>query len=235
MIELIVYPKNKNPKLINPSPFCSKTEILLRLTNLDYKLNEYQGDPAKFPNKKLPVINYNSTIIPDSSLIQDFLIKEFKIKLDNHLSDFEKSQGFAINKMLEDHLYWSLLHERWLIDSNWEKLKADYFGHIPFLIRGLITKIIRKSNRKSALGHGMSRHSDKQVLDFGKKSIAALSAFLNDKDFILGEKVSSYDTTTYAFVSNLLHSELGPNLSEEVRNYNNLVDYDLRMYKLVFE
>lgn len=234
MIELIVYPKSNNKRLINPSPFCSKTEIFLNLANIDYKLTEFNGDPSKFPNKKLPVIKDDTQIIPDSSLIQDFLIKKFSIDLDSHLTPSLKAQGFAFSKMLEEFFYWSLLHERWFIDKNWEKLKADYFGHIPGLMRGFVTNMIRKSTKKSAIGHGMSRHTDEHVLKFGRDCIQAISDFLADKPFFLGEQISSYDVTVYAFISSILHSDYGQVLREEATKHPNLIAYDERVYGKVF-
>jgi len=218
MIELIVYPKGKNAKLINPSPFCSKAEIFLTMAKIEHNVVEFNGNPAKFPNKKLPVLQHNSQTVPDSSLIQKHLAHELKIDMDSHLSPAENAQGFAFSKMFEEYFYWSLLHERWFIDENWQKLKGDYFGHIPGLLRGVVTNMIRKSTLKSALGHGVSRHSDDQVLDFGKDCL----------------RPSSYDVTSYAFVSNILHSDLGPVLRTEAEKFDNLKAYDERMYTRVF-
>jgi len=71
--------------------------------------------------------------------------------------------------MLEEYFYWSLLHERWFIESNWKKLKSMYFSHIPKLMRSFVSNMIRKNVLKSAVGHGMSRFDDEQVLMKGKE------------------------------------------------------------------
>jgi len=42
MIELVVYPKGMNPQLINPSLFCSKSEIFIRLTGIDFKISKWE-------------------------------------------------------------------------------------------------------------------------------------------------------------------------------------------------
>lgn len=235
MIELIVYPKNNNKRLINPSPFCSKTEIFLKLCKIEYSTSEFDGNPGKFPNKKLPVIKHESTTIPDSTLIQEYLVKKFNIDLDNHLSEPAKAEGFAFSKTLEEYFYWCLLHERWFIDKNWVKLKDDYFGHIPSFIRGFVTSMVRKSTLKSAIGHGLSRHTDEQILRFGKETLKNLAQFLQEKPFLLGDKLSSYDVTFYAFISSILHSEHNPVLRAEAEKHANLKSYDQRMYTLVFE
>ena len=235
MIELIVYPKSGKEELINPSPFCSKTEIFLKLAKIDYTVTEFNGNPGQFPNGKLPVIKHDGKVIADSSFIQTCLEDKFQVNLDKKLSDQEKAQGFAFVKMIEEYFYWSILHERWLIDQNWQKLKIDFFSHIPGLIRGLITSMIRKGVKKSALGHGMARHSDDEVLEIGRQCIRAIANFLNEKNFLLGETISSYDTSVYAFVSSILHSELGPELRQEAQQHQNLINYDQRMFETVFK
>ena len=66
MIELIVYAKGDNPQLISNSPFCSKTEIFLKLAKIDFKITEFNDNPSKFPKAKLPVIKHDNKIIGDS-------------------------------------------------------------------------------------------------------------------------------------------------------------------------
>jgi len=137
--------------------------------------------------------------------------------------------------MLEEYFYWSLLHERWFIESNWKKLKSMYFSHIPKLMRSFVSNMIRKNVLKSAVGHGMSRFDDEQVLMKGKECLKALNdGFSEQGDFFLGEKLSSYDVSCYAFVSNIIHSELGPVLRAEAQKYQRLLDYDQFMYDHVF-
>lgn len=235
MVELIVYPRAQKPQLINNSPFCSKTEIFLRINNIDHKVTDFNGNPAKFANSKLPVIQHKGQTIVDSSWIQKYLEREFNIDMDSHLSDAERAQGFAFAKMAEEYLYWSILHERWFIDENWFRLRSMYFGHMPGLLRGFLSNMIRNSLKKSAVGHGMSRHSDTDIHTMGQECIKAFSDFIGDRPFLLGEKVSSYDTSIYAFVSSALHSDLGPKLTEEVLKYENLIEYDKRMFKLVYK
>jgi glutathione S-transferase len=231
MLELIVYPKTKNEKLLNNSPFCAKTENFLKFTKIEYTVNNFNADPSKFKNSKLPVINSDGDLICDSSVIEKFLIKKYDLKLDEHLTESEHAIGYALTKLVEDSLYWSLLHERWFIDKNWEKLKMDYFGHMPFFIRFFVPNLIQKSVLKAAKGHGISRHSDAQVHSFGVKAIHSISNFLGTKKFLFGDKVSTYDITIYSFISNIIHSPYGPKLAEHSNQIENLTTYDQSMYR----
>ncbi|MDA9189586.1 hypothetical protein N9O57_01260 [bacterium] len=51
----------------------------------------------------------------------------------------------------------------------------------------------------------------------------------------LGDNISSYDVTSYAFISCVIHSNLGPILKAETLKYKNLTDYDVRLYSLLFK
>lgn len=235
MLELIVYPKPKDIRLINNSPFCAKTEIFLRLAKIEHQITNFNGNPSKFKNSKLPVIHFNGKYICDSSHIKANLCDSFDIELDSHLSPSEMAIGHAFSCMVEDNFYWSILHERWFIENNWIRLKSDYFGHMPLPIRWFVPSIIQKNVLKSSKGHGMSRHSDQDIHEFGHQVIKSISHFLGEKKFLFGEKVSSYDATIYAFISNVMHSPYGPELSKAAKSYTNLIEYDNNMFKETYE
>lgn len=234
MIELIVYPRSDDPKMVYFSPFCTKAEVFLKLAGLEYKVTEFNGNPAKFENGKLPVITHKGQTIADSHFIQKYINSTFDIDLDSHLSPADKAKGFMAMKMCEEYLYWAIVHERWFIDKNWEDLKIKYFGHMPSIIRGLATGFIRKAMRKSAEGHGMSRHSDDKVLLLGREALAMLAHTIGENKFLLGDQVSSYDASVYGTVSSVLYSPIGPEMKAEALKHPSLVAYDKTMYELVF-
>lgn len=234
MYELVVYPRPKDTRLINNSPFCSKSEIFLKLNNLEYKVVDFLGNPGKFSKGKLPVLMDGNNEIADSSFIQKYLEEKHSLKLDEHLSNLDWSNGYAYSRLVEEFLYWAILHERWFIDENWIKMREEYFSHIPGVIRGPISTLIRKGTKKSAIGHGMSRHSDEDIFYHGFNTLRSIAIFLGDKDYFLGEKVSSFDSTIYAFTASALYSPYGPRMRAEAQKYQNLVDYCERMYTELF-
>lgn len=234
MIELITFPKVDNPRLRYYSPFCTKAEAFLKLAKVDYKVTEFNGDPGKFENGKLPALTHDGNTIVDSHFMQKYVEEKFDVNLDSHLSEEDKARGFMAMKVCEEYIYWTIVHERWFIDSNFERLKTEFFSEIPALFRGFATGMIRKGMRKSANGHGIGRHSDDKVLGLGKEGLRMLSAYLGDRPFITGDKVSSYDTSVFGTVSSVIYSTLGPELQAEVKKHDNLIAYDERMYNLVF-
>ena len=57
--------------LPNTSPFCMKLETYLRMTGLDYQVDT-SADVRKAPKGKLPYIEDQGKIIPDSNFILDY-------------------------------------------------------------------------------------------------------------------------------------------------------------------
>ncbi|MEM9103870.1 MAG: glutathione S-transferase family protein, partial [Pseudomonadota bacterium] len=209
--------------------FCSKVEIFLKLNQIPYESKAIQN-PTQFPKKKLPVIIDDGQTICDSHFIIEHLIKKKSLNIDEHLNEKDKSLGFAYTKMVEEFLYWAIVHERWFIDENFKKLKASYFNKVPNVMRNFIAGMIRRSISKSAFGHGMGRHKTEEVMSLGKNAIHHLSVFLEEKPYLLGDKVSSWDASIYGFVASLLHSPLSVELKKHTQEYLNLIEYDKRLF-----
>lgn len=229
MIKLFVFKKPETNKILNYSAFCAKSEAFLRFNKIEHKSIHFKGNPSKFKNSKLPVIQDGNDYICDSYFIEKYLTKKFNIETDKKLSALDRANGFAYSKMCEEFLYWSMLHERWFIEENWEKLKEQFFSEVPGFLRGVVTNMIRKNLKKSAVGHGMGRHTDEEIHNFGAEAIKAISIFIGDKDYLLGSEISSFDLTIHSFVSNAVYCELNPKLKAEAAKYKNLEAYSERV------
>ena len=232
MTELIIYKRPESKLFLNYSPFCAKTEIFLKLNKIEHTIQEFKGNPNKFSKAKLPVLNMDNKMIQDSYFIEHYLTRTKKLPINDHLSSLEKAHGYTLTKMMEEYLYWAILSERWLEDKNWIELRDSYFTDIPNLIRPLITGMIRKNVKQSAHGHGMARHTPEEMHHLGTQSLETLSQILGKNDFILGNKVSSYDSTVYAFLSNLLYCSFSPRLQKESQKFDNFKPYCERMLEL---
>lgn len=226
MFKLIQY----GPALgaLSASPFCTKAEMLLKLSKLDYE-NEIWQDPRRAPKGKLPVLRDGDELIADSSVIRRHLEEKHAIDFDIGLSPADKAVADAFVKLCEEHLYWVAVHSRWQIPSNWEKIKMAYFGHIPALIRPLILPRIRRESNKQIHGHGMGRHSEKEIYEFGSRDLKSLSNFLGEKKYLMGDSPSGVDATLFGFLDNILHAEIESPLKEAAKSHQNLVDYAARI------
>lgn len=229
---LLVYVKPKHSRFLNMSPFCGKSEYLFKLAGVSVDIEIFKGNPKSLPKEKLPVLKIGSEVIADSWFIQEYVKKNLAPDLDSSLSELQKAESWNLTRMTEEYLYWAIVRERWLIDKNWNRLVPAYFASVPALIRGPLSAVIRSSVKKAAWGQGLSRHSHEEVLALSRMCLNSLSQSLGNKKFFMGDHPSTVDTTMAAFISNLIHCDLNPELTEITKSYSNLMDYDERIHQL---
>ena len=115
--------------LPDPSPFVMKTEVQLKMAGLAYKWE--RGGPQASPKGKIPFIDDDGLVIADSTFIRAHIEKCFDF--DSGLCTVERSLAWAMERMLEDHLYFAsdyfeLLYEfaEYLIEAGCAGL-LEYF------------------------------------------------------------------------------------------------------------
>ncbi len=221
-MELIVFP----PTYGEPagSPFATKALAMLELSGLNYTVR-YLSNPTKMPKGKLPVLQVGDRLIADSEQIQEHLETEHGCDFDKGLTDQQKAHSRAVIRMVEEHLYFIVYSSRWMEEDHWQVTKAANFGEIPALMRGLITRIVRKGAVAQCKGQGMGRHSKAERLARFEKDIWALSTLLGDQPYLFGKTPTAADITTVAalrFTCAFTHKN---DLTDCIMSYANLVDY----------
>lgn len=215
--------------LPDPSPFVTKVEILLKLAKLDYKTNS--NGFTKAPKGKIPYIEEDGVVISDSTFIRLHIEKKYSIDFDAGLNEAERGIAWAIEKMLENEVYWALMQERWMDDSNFAKGPAIYFKKVPALIRPFIVSSVRSKVKKSLHMHGISRHSATEIQALISRDIAALSAVLGDKLYLMGANPCGADATVFAFLLGMLCKHFTTPLGTVVATHANLVAYRDRLLR----
>src|SRR5262245_17127628 len=97
--------------LPDPSPFVTKTEVLLKMAGVPYRTDTTGFWRA--PKGKLPYIDDGGTVVADSTFIRWHLEERYGIDFDRGLSSGERGIAWAFEKLCEDHLYWALVDSRW--------------------------------------------------------------------------------------------------------------------------
>jgi glutathione S-transferase len=116
--------------LPDPSPFVTKAEVLLKMAKLPYRADT--SGFKKAPKGKLPYVDDDGgETIADSTFIRWHLEKKYKIDFDRGLSPEQRAIAWAFEKMLEEHLYWAVVHARWMDDANFAKGPAPSFARSP--------------------------------------------------------------------------------------------------------
>lgn len=205
--------------LPDPSPFVMKSEVHLKMAGLPYRFE--RAAPNTAPKGKIPFIRTGAQCLGDSTFIRAHIEREHGFDFDKGLSAAQRAQAWAIERMLEDHLYFAILQTRWIDDENWEKGPSHFFDGAP---EG-IAEAARERTRAKLDGHGLGRHREDEILELGGRSLSALSALLGDKPYLFGEEPCGTDATAFAFTAAVLTPFFDSALRKQAERHANLVAY----------
>jgi glutathione S-transferase len=218
--------------LPNMSPFCIKVETYLRMVELPFEVRTV--DPRKAPKGKIPFIEDDGIVVPDSAFIIKHLKQRHGDPLDAHLSPNQRATAHAVRRMLEEGTYWAGVYSRWFELDNWPRMRQLLAQLMPPVVGRVVPPLIRRSVKSALFAQGTGRHSREEVYEIGKEDITALSVLLGDQPFIMGEQPSSVDATVYAFVASILVPPLASPLREHAQSLPNLEAYRARMEQRYF-
>jgi glutathione S-transferase len=213
--------------LPDPSPFVMKSEVQLKMSGLPYRTAA--GQPMTAPKGKLPYIEDEGRVVADSTFIRDHLARQHGIDFDRGLTPTQRATGWAVERMLEDQLYWAMLHVRWIDDANFARGPAHFFDRLPEAVRDATREQIRTKVRDALTAHGMGRHSPAEVAELGARSLAAAATLLGDGPYLFGEQPCGADATLFAFAAGFLAPIFEGALPQAAREHRNLVAYRDRM------
>ena len=209
------------------SPFCLKLDSFLRMTGLEHQ-SITASTPFGGPKKKAPWIEYKGKKLGDSSFIIEFLKQEFEADPDAHLSPEQRGVAVAIQRLIEENLYWAMVYDRWVREENWPILKSTVLGSIPAPALMILAPFARRGVKQQLAGHGMGLHSPDEIEAIAARDIAALSNLLGDRDWFLGEQISMGDATVYSLLANIAFVEFSSPMKALIRSHPNLTNWLVR-------
>ncbi|MEM7748504.1 MAG: glutathione S-transferase C-terminal domain-containing protein [Pseudomonadota bacterium] len=182
--------------LPDPSPFCIKAMVLLKMSGLDFEC--IPGDVRKAPKLKMPYLVDDGKTIADSTFVRWHLEARYSIDFDKDYDAASRATGWAMEKLCEDHLYWLGLHERWMEPVNFDKGPRMFFDAVPAILRPLIVHRVKSDVRRNLWGQGTGRHSEAERNKLANTAIQTLSDCLGDKPYLLGATPSGADASVFA-------------------------------------
>lgn len=220
------------------SPACLKLATYLKVCGVDCDFADHEMKGS--PRGKMPWMHWDrlndGKPLGDSTLIINALVRldPDTFDVDNHLTNEQRAIGVAIKTMLEESTYWTgVANVRWLSDQFYETTVPTYFGNmsIPSLIKPFIIKKIRGKILRDARGQGMALLTDAEKKEKFDMELKALSDYLGEKKYIMGDRVSSFDATVFAWLAILTQGTWKHEICDSVRECRNLMDYVDRMRK----
>jgi glutathione S-transferase len=218
--------------LPDPSPFVTKAATLLRIAGLAYR-TDTKGF-LKAPRGKLPYILDGDTVISDSTMIRLHIEQRHNIDFDRDLTPQERAVSWAVEKLCEDHLYWLMVHARWIEGGNFERGPARFFKAVPVPARPLAKWIVRRKMRSNLRGQGTGRYTQAERTLLAGRAFESISTILGERRYLMGEKPCGADATVFAFVSGSLCPVFETALCEKAGAYPNLVSYCERLAQEYF-
>ncbi|KRE05892.1 glutathione S-transferase [Bosea sp. Root381] len=218
--------------LPDPSPFCLKADILLQLSGLPFQRKA--GNLRRAPKRKLPLIVDDGVTVADSSFIRFHLESRHGIDFDRGLDDERRGALWALEKMLEEQLYWIVVDERWLDDANFARGPAHFFKAVPAPLRPLVGAMVRRHVRRNMHAHGIGRHSRAEMLILAGRALDAASGILGTRTYLGGDEPAGGDAALGAFMIAGLCPLFASPLRGEIEKRPALVAYAARMRERFF-
>jgi glutathione S-transferase len=209
--------------LPDPSPFVTKTEVLLKMSGQPFE--RVEGDVRKAPKGKLPFIEDDGKLVADSTFIRWHLETKYGVDFDAGLNAEQKGVAWAVEKMCEDHFYWAVMDSRWMVDANFDKGPRKFFEKVPAPLRTVIAGMVRRDVRKRLQGHGMGRHSRADIERLAAKDLEAIAGILGGKPYLLGAVPCGADASVFASVTSALSQLFEGPITLAARQHPNLVAY----------
>lgn len=216
----------------DPSPFCMKGQVLLKMSKLDYQTAT--ADLRKAPKKKAPYLEDQGKIIADSTFIRKYLEQTYDIDFDPGLSPAEKGVAWAFEKLCEDNLYWAVVYSRWMIDENFDIGPRNFFEIVPAVVRPAVRTMVRRQVRRDLKGQGMGRHSSKEIDELVNDGLNSIAAFLGDKPYLMGAQPCGADAFVFSLLTGLMCDWFDTPMRKAALGHENLVAYRDRLMAQYF-
>ncbi len=224
---ITLYTFGSNFGLPDPSPFVMKAEVLLKMAGLGYRLQ--QGGLPDAPKGKLPFIDDDGVVVADTVFIRDYLEATYAVDFDKGLSPDQRAMAWAVERMMEDHVYWTMVHSRWSVDSNFAKGPAHFFDEVPEPMRDAVRAQARQGVAAALHGQGMGRHSVEEAGELAARSFAALAQILGDKPYLTGDRPCGADASVFGLLAGALTPLFDSLVRDAALAHDNLTAYADRM------
>jgi glutathione S-transferase len=215
---------------VSYSPFCVKSIWMLNQSDTKWQRAD-APDPRKYAHGKLPVLRANGQLIHDSDNIRLFL-EEQGADFWGDTKATDKAMGRALIRMAEDHLYFHVVHDRWVNDDVWPHILKAYFTSIPKLIRGFVTNNLRKGVRQGLHSQGIGRLNDAERLVRLDQDLDALRTLLAENTYLLGDNPTLPDFSVASTLANIAASPIPTPTSLRVKDDPALMGYVTRMKEM---
>ncbi len=225
---LKIYGFGPAPGLPDLSPFVLKAMTLLKMAGVNYVVDTTGFRRA--PKGKLPYIDDDGVIVADSTFIRFYIEKTRGIDFDAGLSEGQRAQSWAIEKLCELHLNSIVALHRWKDEDNFARgIGVVFDAMLPSLVRAPAKWIIRRGFVRRLWQQGVGRFTAAEIKVLGNRDIEALATLLGDKPYLMGDAPCAADAAMFATLTLLMDPATASPTRDAALSKPNLVAYRDRM------
>jgi len=225
MISLLTFPQGFGQ--FSVSSFCVKAALLLHHSGLQWQRRDLK-DPRKMPYGKLPAIQVNGDIIPDTAGIQSYL-EDAGIDFQTGLSKQQRAQTRLFVALAEDNFYFHMMLDRWGNDTVWPIIREEYFDSVPKLLRKIVTDKLRKDVIRGMNTQGLGRFDTSERALRIAPDLAAVATLLADQPYLFGDRPTLADFSMGPVLAGIAETPCNTELGNLVRDNPVLLEYAKRV------
>lgn len=229
---IILYGAGPGFGLPEISPYTMKTAVQLRMARLDFILRPAM--PAQSPKGQLPFIDDEGELVADSTFIRLHLEWKHGFDLDAGLDARQRAEAWAIERMVENHFGWAAAWPRYFLEDNFARGPAHFFDGLPEEQRPAMIGQLQARVAANMRAVGVGRHEPDEIEWLGTRSLQSLSAILDDKPYLMGDRPSGVDAIAFAQLAALLTPHFDSPLRRQAEGFLNLSAYTDRMMARFF-
>lgn len=209
------------------------------MANLPYKKVIITAQSFELvPKGKIPFIDYQGKLIGDAFLIVEMFKQTEAIDLDAGLTPVERSISLAFRRTIKENILWGAAEVRYGIEENWQRFRAvvarALFPEAPLEVSEPFADEFRKTVLSQMHNHGIGRHSHEEISQIICADLQALSDFLADKPFFMGEQPTTLDATAYGYIGNFMQPRFESKIVDYLLERSNLCQHYKRMTEQFF-
>lgn len=211
------------------SPFVMKSEVQLQMAGLDHA--RVPAIPPQAPSGKLPYLEDDGEVITDSTFIRAHIERRYGVDLDAGLDARRRAEAWAVERLLEDHLYFAMVWYRWIDPVNFAKGPAHFADNVPEERREAMRRDMHARKVAELQAQGLGRHTPERIAELGCRSVDSLGELLADRHWFMGDTASAVDATAFGMLAAVLAPLFDTPLRSRVEAHPNLTAYVARMMR----
>lgn len=201
------------------SPFCTKVALILNAKGVPYEavevpLSKSQTVRRFSPTSKLPAIEHEGRFINDSTDIAWYLEEQFPDPVLIPKDDKLLAKCHIYDDWADESLNFYMMMLRWL-PQNRERWSKELAKHDKGFWRWLITRFVAGRTLDILSKQGVARKSEKEVLRDIDRHMQALSADLENNEYLVGDALSLADISVFSQIRWMYENPEGQRLIQK--------------------